>query len=110
MLQSLAVAVEGVEEGLGGKVDKVAGYGLSQENFTAAEKAKLAGLEGSHYRGTFVSLEALESAIPSGLAGDYQVDGARRFGTLNFGGSTSTTVSFVIGSGGRGMIGGAQGR
>ena len=71
MLQSLAVAVEGVEEGLGGKVDKVAGYGLSQENFTAAEKAKLAGLEGSHYRGTFVSLEALESAIPSGLAGDY---------------------------------------
>ena len=34
----------------------------------------------------------------SGLAGAYQVDGARRFGTLNFGGSTSTTVSFVIGS------------
>jgi acetyl-CoA C-acetyltransferase len=32
----------------------------------------------------------------SGLAGAYQVDGARRFGTLNFGGSTSTTVSFVI--------------
>ncbi len=35
----------------------------------------------------------------SGLAGDYQVDGARHFGTLNFGGSTATTVSFVIGSG-----------
>ena len=35
----------------------------------------------------------------SGLAGDYQVDGARRFGTLNLGGSTATTVSFVIGSG-----------
>ena len=34
----------------------------------------------------------------SGLAGDYQVDGATRFGTLNIGGSTSTTVSFVIGS------------
>lgn len=34
----------------------------------------------------------------SGLAGDYQVDGARRCGTLNFGGSTTTTVSFVIGS------------
>ncbi|BBY57678.1 acetyl-CoA acetyltransferase [Mycolicibacterium sarraceniae] len=32
----------------------------------------------------------------SDLAGDYQVDGARRFGTLNFGGSTATTVSFVI--------------
>ena len=37
----------------------------------------------------------------SDLAGDYQVGGARRFGTLNFGGSTATTVSFVIGSGGQ---------
>ncbi|BBZ77638.1 acetyl-CoA acetyltransferase [Mycolicibacterium anyangense] len=35
----------------------------------------------------------------SGLAGDYQVEGARRFATLNLGGSTATTVSFVIGSG-----------
>jgi len=33
-----------------------------------------------------------------GLAGDYQVDAARRFGTLNIGGSTATTVSFIIGS------------
>ncbi len=32
----------------------------------------------------------------SGLAGEYQVEGARRFGTLNLGGSTATTVSFVI--------------
>ena len=34
----------------------------------------------------------------SDTAGDYQVEGATRFGTLNFGGSTSTTVSFVVGS------------
>ncbi|MDG4665761.1 acetyl-CoA acetyltransferase [Mycobacterium sp. 236(2023)] len=33
----------------------------------------------------------------SGTAGDYQVDGAKTFGTVNFGGSTATTVSFVIG-------------
>ena len=32
----------------------------------------------------------------SGTAGDYQVDGARAFGTLNIGGSTATTVSFVV--------------
>jgi acetyl-CoA C-acetyltransferase len=31
-------------------------------------------------------------------AGEYQVEGAKRFGTLNFGGSTATTVSFVVGS------------
>ena len=33
----------------------------------------------------------------TGQAGEYQVPGARRFGTLNIGGSTTTTVSFVIG-------------
>jgi acetyl-CoA C-acetyltransferase len=32
----------------------------------------------------------------SGGAGAYQVDGAKTFGTLNFGGSTATTVSFVV--------------
>ena len=34
----------------------------------------------------------------SGDAGDYQVEGARTFGTLNFGGSTATTVSLVVGA------------
>jgi acetyl-CoA C-acetyltransferase len=33
----------------------------------------------------------------SGRAGDMQIEGARRFGTLNIGGSTTTTVSFVVG-------------
>lgn len=32
----------------------------------------------------------------SGSAGDYQVDGARRVATLNIGGSTATTLSFVV--------------
>jgi len=32
----------------------------------------------------------------SGTAGDYQVEGAETVGTLNFGGSTATTVSFVV--------------
>lgn len=35
----------------------------------------------------------------SGTAGDYQVDGARTFGTLNIGGSTATTVSFIVAGG-----------
>ncbi|MFR9751393.1 acetyl-CoA acetyltransferase [Nocardia sp. 004] len=34
----------------------------------------------------------------AGTAGDYQVEGARTFCTLNIGGSTATTVSFVVGS------------
>jgi acetyl-CoA C-acetyltransferase len=32
----------------------------------------------------------------SGAAGDYQIENAKTFGTLNFGGSTATTVSFVV--------------
>ncbi len=32
----------------------------------------------------------------TGTAGDYQVDGARRVQTLNIGGSTTTTVSFIV--------------
>jgi acetyl-CoA C-acetyltransferase len=32
----------------------------------------------------------------TGTAGEYQVPGARRFGTLNIGGSTTTTVAFVV--------------
>lgn len=32
----------------------------------------------------------------SGTAGEYQVEGARTFGTLNFGGSTATVVSLVV--------------
>ena len=33
----------------------------------------------------------------SETAGDYQVEGATIFGTLNLGGSTATTVSFIVG-------------
>jgi acetyl-CoA C-acetyltransferase len=36
------------------------------------------------------------SSQVSGTAGDTQVDGARTFATLNIGGSTTTTVSFVV--------------
>ncbi|MEB4208015.1 acetyl-CoA acetyltransferase [Mycobacterium sp. 94-17] len=32
----------------------------------------------------------------SNAAGEYQLEGAQTFGTLNFGGSTATTVSFIV--------------
>lgn len=51
------------------KVDKIAGYGLSQENFTPAEKAKLAGLDGPLWKGTYTSLAALQSAHPTAEPG-----------------------------------------
>lgn len=55
------------------KVDKVAGKGLSDANFTLVEKNKLSSLDSSKFVGLFVN----ESALPlSGNDGDYaNVDG-----------------------------------
>lgn len=53
------------------KVDKVNGYGLSQENFTTPLKDKLAGLESSKYKGTYPSLSALQSAHSNPVEGSY---------------------------------------
>lgn len=70
-LADTAVQPQALADGLATKVDKVAGKQLSTEDFTSAEKAKLAGLEGSHYRGTFTNLTALQTALPTASAGDY---------------------------------------
>lgn len=56
---------------LANKVDKVPGKDLSDNNFTNAERDKLAGLESSRYKGLFVSIEALNAALPTGSPGDY---------------------------------------
>lgn len=58
-------------EGIAGKVDKAAGMGLSQNSFTNEQRDKLNGLEGSHWRGTFLSVSALHAALPTANAGDY---------------------------------------
>lgn len=52
------------------KVDKVAGYGLSQANYTTSEKSKLANLS-EHFKGKYTTLAALVAANPSGAVGDY---------------------------------------
>lgn len=70
-LAASAVQPDALDTALADKVDKVAGYGLSQESYTSAEKTKLAGLEGSHFKGLFASLSALEAALPTGVPGDY---------------------------------------
>ncbi|MDR1508864.1 MAG: hypothetical protein LBS53_04430 [Synergistaceae bacterium] len=58
-----------LQESVGAKVDKISGKGLSSNDFTSAEKSKLAGLESSHFRGEFLSLAALQAI--AGSAGDY---------------------------------------
>src|SRR5690554_1735707 len=56
---------------LEGKVDKVEGKGLSTNDLTDPLYDKLIGLEGTHWRGTFVSLAALEAGVTDPAAGDY---------------------------------------
>jgi hypothetical protein len=69
-------SVPAVKAGLDLKVDKVAGKVLSDNNYTDAEKTKLAGLEGTKYRGQYTTLGDLQTANPSPAAGQYaDVDG-----------------------------------
>lgn len=70
-LAETAVQPAALSAGLASKVDKLTGYGLSQENFTPAEKAKLAGLESSSYKGTYLNLAALQTAHPAAEPGAY---------------------------------------
>lgn len=56
--------VSAVNTGLGNKVDKVSGKGLSSNDFTTILKTKLEQLEGSKFRGTFIG----EANLPTTLA------------------------------------------
>lgn len=55
------------------KVDAVEGRGLSEVNFSQELSDKLAGLDGNHIKGAFVSIEGLETAHPTAEAGDYAI-------------------------------------
>lgn len=66
LIGSLATATD-----LSGKVDKVTGYGLSQNDFTNARRAKLDGLSTATYRGTYDDEAALVAALPTPNDGDY---------------------------------------
>ncbi|ALY07217.1 tail repeat-like protein [Vibrio phage vB_VmeM-32] len=70
------ITSEDLNAALNGKVDKVAGFGLSEANFTQAEKDKLASLEDVKFKGLFETVEALETAYPTADPGSYAfIDG-----------------------------------
>lgn len=67
-----AVQADVFATALNQKVDKVEGYQLSQEDYTTAEKDKLASLESSLFLGVYSSLAELEAAHPtSDRPGEY---------------------------------------
>ncbi len=54
------------DDGLDGKVSKQEGKQLSDNNYTNAEKQKLAQMESSKFRGTFGSLAEIKQEYPEG--------------------------------------------
>ena len=70
-LADTAVQPPTLNTALAGKVDKDGAKVLSDENYTSAEKSKLAGLESSRFKGLYASLGALQAAHPTASAGDY---------------------------------------
>jgi hypothetical protein len=46
-------------------------YVHTDNNFTTAEKTKLAGMDDNHFKGSYPSLDALETAHPTASDGDY---------------------------------------
>lgn len=69
-LSSLATVAD-VTAALALKQDAEAGKGLSQQNFTTTLKAKLDALGTATYKGSHVTLAALQAAHPAGAAGDW---------------------------------------
>ena len=69
--EAISSANQYADAGLLLKVDKVAGKGLSDTNFSQAEKDKLARLESSKYKGQYTSLADLQNNVNNPTAGDY---------------------------------------
>lgn len=76
------------------KVDKVAGKGLSDENYTTAEKTKLAGLESSKFKGLYPNLAALKVDYPEG-AGESWSNGEGGWYADVDAGTGSDTIRYV---------------
>jgi hypothetical protein len=71
VLASTAVQPSALTSGLDGKVDKVPGKGLSEEDFTTALRSKLVAIEPAAFRGVFASLAALQAGVSAPQPGDF---------------------------------------
>lgn len=70
-LASTAVQPAALAAGLDGKVDKVPGKGLSEEDFTTALRSKLIAIEPASFRGVFASFAAMLAGVSSPQPGDF---------------------------------------
>jgi hypothetical protein len=70
-LAATAVQPSALAVGLDGKVDKVSGKGLSEEDFTTALRSKLVAIEPAAFRGVFASFAAMQAGVTSPQPGDF---------------------------------------
>ena len=89
-------AVEPAQPALDKRVGVVGGERIGHRPI-AGLRVRIAAGVGEVQLGDGSQMRVVDAAKQvSGKAGDYQVEGAKTFGTLNFGGSTATTVSFIV--------------
>lgn len=76
-LNKIEQGIYDATEGLAGKVDKVTGKGLSTNDYTDAEKTKLAGIDMTTKQDTLVSGTNIKTVNGTSLlgAGDVEVNG-----------------------------------
>ena len=70
-ITGLVGRLSGVDLDLSSKVEREEGKGLSDNNYTSAEKDKLASLESSRFKGVYTSLPNLKQGVKYPEAGDY---------------------------------------
>src|SRR5574344_1464448 len=96
-LSGLATKTE-VTAGLATKVDKEAGKGLSTNDYTSAEKTKLAAISGTNTGDQDLSALATETEVATDLATKVDVEAGKGLSTNNYTSAEKTKLAAISGT------------
>lgn len=98
-LNKIEQGIYDATEGLAGKVDKVTGKGLSSNDYTDAEKTKLAGIDLSTKQDTLVSGTNIKTINGSSLLGpgNIVIEGGGGGGSENIAAEYSASSTYAVG-------------
>lgn len=97
-LNKIEQGIYDATEGLAGKVDKVTGKGLSTNDYTDADKAKLTGIDMSTKQDTLVSGTNIKTINGSSLlgSGNIVIEGGGGGGTENIAAEYDNTSTYAV--------------
>lgn len=98
-LNKIEQGIYDATEGLAGKVDKVTGKGLSSNDYTDAEKTKLAGIDLSTKQDTLVSGTNIKTINGASLLGpgNIVIEGGGGGGSENIAAEYSASATYAVG-------------